>query len=368
LSKITQTLNEIEEQLIQLDEQINSHCIAWAQEYIEKLAANECPDDIKALQADIEDITQKQNRFDDLVEKRESALKKQKTIKSTESEELKSRSDIYQVLGRRAFELYKKGAIQETEGLSKIFNPLLDWENVIRDADNELYRIRSGEEKQNAIKKFGTFLKRSSQTTKKKSAGDNLNKHYSKAGEMLIKEGYFTEIAQNGLSDIYDEFQDKEKHSRKLQEEQMELISYLAELDCQIDELSEGQRLHKAIKSLDEQKEEKDNDLDNAFLFLGKSLYGGESDSGSFREILNELNQEREKLTKSKNDCLTEIRLEKLTEKLEESTRDRDKQKEKVEKETEKWNSIKKEVQDLENTIKQLEKGRELEDQGEDLS
>ncbi|MDC7223601.1 MAG: hypothetical protein PQJ60_07645, partial [Spirochaetales bacterium] len=347
------------EQLEQLDEQINSHCIAWAQEYTKNLKEDEYPSEIKELLNEIESLDEAQQSIKGLLEEREQIVEQQNTVKSSESEELKSRSDIYQVLGRRAFDLYKKGALNESEGLDEIFRTLLDWEGKIRHADNELYRIRSQEDSSNVFRKLGTFLKKSSQSTIKKSAGDNLNRHYGKTGERLIREGFFTEIAQNGLSDVYDEFQDKEELSRKLKEEQASLETSGRALEEKLDELCKGSRPHRALKHMEEQREEREKDLDGAFLRMGQALYGENSENGSFRNVINDLYKSREMKNSEKARCLTDIRIAELEEKLEKKLKERDQQEEKVNREKEKWEELKKESAELEQKKGQLQKERD---------
>ena len=357
MANLKQELKIVEEQLEQLDEQIKSHCIAWAQDEVQNLKEKDYPEEIKILQSDMEKLDCLQSDIRQLLKEKEDLVGKQKEVRETESEEMRSRTDFYQVLGRRSFDLYKKGSLAELEGLDDIFSPLLDWEDKIRNADNELYRIRSAEEDQSLFKKLGTFIKKSSQSNIKKSAGDNLNKFYKKTGERLVNEGFFTEIAQNGLSDIFNEFQNKEEVSRKLKEEQDELERNIGELDLRISDLCGSRKPGKALKATEEERDEKDRELDDAFLRMGQSLYGREPrGEESFRKLIDELNVEREAKNREKTYLLTKIRIDELDDTLQKKIKERDQQQEKWEKEKQKWEVLQTEASELEQKKIQLEK------------
>ncbi len=347
MANLKQKLKGIEDQLEQLDEQIQSHCIAWAQEYTAGLSRKECPEEIGKLLEDIERIDRDYAAIDSLAREIEEIRSAQTKIRESESEEIKARADFYLILGRRAFDLYKKGALSETEGLDGIFEPLLNWEDKIRNADNELFRIRSEEGEKSFFRKMGTFIKKSSQSSIKKSAGDNLNKYYKKAGERLINDGYFNAIAQNGLTDIYEEFQSKNETSRKLREELESLSMSEKEREQKIAELCRGNKPAKALKVLEDEKGERDGELDKAYLRLGQSLYSGEEEGKPFRGLVDELKKEREEKSREKVLCVTGIRIEELDEQLQKKRKEADQQKEKAEKERLKWEALEGEAEEL---------------------
>ncbi|MDC7219728.1 MAG: hypothetical protein PQJ59_07300 [Spirochaetales bacterium] len=359
MQKNNTELKDIEEKIEQLEVQINSHCIAWAQDDLSSRPEEDLPAEISSVQDRITELEDKKISIEELLKKRESLNDQKKTIKSSETEELKSRSDIYQVLGRRAFELYKKGSLNDSEGLDNIFSPLLEWEDRIRHADNELYRIRSREEEGTFIHRMGALIKRSTQSTRKKAAGDSLNKYYGKAGEQLIKEGYFTEIAENGLSDIYDEFQNKEKYSRQLREEEAELDRSLEKLDDELDELCDGVRPQRAIKGIEDARDAADLELDEAYLSLGKVLYDEKKKGGAtFGKVIDELKGEYEILNREKARCLIEKRLSELKESFEKKVKERDQQKVRVDREQAKWENLRDETEEISRSLVQLESER----------
>ena len=359
MANLKQDLKNIEEQMEQLDELIQSHCIAWAQEHTSGLEKEKLPEDIGLLLSDLEALENKASEIEALVEELNEIKDKQTRVKDSESEENRARGDFYQVLGRRSFDLYKKGTLADSEGLDELFRPLLEWEDKIRNADNELYRIRSEQEDKSFFKKMGAFIKKSSQSTIKKNAGDNLNKHYKKAGERLIKEGYFNAIAQNGLSDIYEDFQNKEETTRKLREEQQTLSGREEELESRLNELCGGNKPPKALKLLKEENSRMDGELDSAYLRLGQTLYSGKDPGEPYRKLVDELKKEREEKNREKIVCVTGIRIQELDEDLQKKQKETDQQQEKAEKEQLKWESLKSETDELLKKKIQLEKERE---------
>ncbi len=352
-----QELQAIEDQLVQLDEQIKAHCIAWAQEKVQSPGKEEIPGEITTLQTILEDMDSEEGEIQGKLDEKEKILGQLKEIKDKENEEEKSLSDFHIVLGKRSFDLYKKGSLTDRENLDDLFKPLLDWEDRIRNADNELYRIRSGSEEKNVLKKVQTFLKKSSQSTIKKTAGDSLGRYYGKVGERLIGEGLFPEIAQNGLSDIYAEFQEQEERSRRLRDDQDSLEKQLGTLDLRLEELCGGTKPARYLKKKEEEKESRETELDEAYLRMGQSLYAREDlNRESFKQMIDELNGQRDRKSKEKSLCLTGIRIAELDEAFQKKDREKQQQQEKVQKETDKLNLLSEEAEELEKKKAQLEK------------
>jgi chromosome segregation ATPase len=355
MSNINQKIQNLEDEIDSIDEQIKNHSIVWAQEYFSSLKKNEKPVEIIELNTLFETIDKKIGRLRELEQEELDLQNKIKEIKQSESEEYKGWSNFYQSLGKRSFELYKKGQMNDSDELDDLFNPLMEYENQIRNADNELFRIRNKDEDKKILNRVGNFIKKSTQSSKKKSAGDALQKQYKKTGEALIKDGYFNEVAQNGLSDIYDEFQNKEALSKKFKDELVELSNRIDVIELEIDELSEKKGSSRGIKNLESKLEETENKLESAFLRLGQELYGSESNKNeSYRKLIDELNQERNDKVNNKSALLIEIRLGELEESLQKKEKDLKQQKEKIGREQEKFDSLEQEKDTLTTKIKQL--------------
>lgn len=357
MTNLKQELQLIEEQLEQLDEQIKSHCIAWAQEKALSLVPEEIPQDIGILQKTLEDFEGEEKRVAELTGERESLQERQKEIREQEAADEKSLAEFYVLLGRRSFDLYKRGSLPSSPGVEDLFKTLLDWEDRIRDADNELYRIRTEGEDLNLWKRMGSFIKKSSQSTKKRSAGENLSRNYRRIGERLVRDGLLPEIAGNGLSDLFEEHKGHEEATRRLKEESLKLDERLGDLDRELEEICGGVKPSRFLKKREEEKDRKEGELDEAFLRMGQSLYVREDLEGeSFKHQIEDLNNQRETKIREKTLCLTEIRIGELEELLQKKIRDRAQQQEKVDRETEKLNVLAGETEDLEKKKKQLEK------------
>lgn len=348
-----QDLIQLEEDISALDEQLKNHCIAWAQDELSK--AKEEPTEIIAIQNEIDVLDEKIRRVRELLKNREDGLARKKEIRKSESEGHKAMGDFYQVLGKRSFELYKKGQIQHNVDLDDIFNPLMSYEDKIRTADNELYRIRTSE-KSNIFDKMGSLLKKSTQTSKKKNAGDGLSKQYKKTGEALIKEGFFNDIAQSGLSDIYDEFQVKEERNRQFTDELEQLETQRVEIEKELNEITQNAGASKGLRSYEKDLEEAEEKLDDALLRFGQELYGREAKGKEpFRDLIDELNVKREAKLNRKLSLLTEIRLDEIKSDIDKIERDIQAQQERVGREQEKLDSLLEEKKNTDTKRDKLE-------------
>ncbi len=175
-----------------------------------------------------------------------------KELEEEEEEYEKSKSDLLAEIGRKGWELFENGSLEDAE-YRPFLSELIDQAREIDDLDRRVRDLEAEREQSSFIKKVSITARI---TLSKNQAGrleNTMENLYSTAGEALVSSGKVEAIADEEMQRYTSRLKDLEDQSTEREQEVEKLRDQLKDYEGRIEKLSQESSPERSLRSLESQ-------------------------------------------------------------------------------------------------------------------
>lgn len=258
-------------------------------------------------------------------------------------------NDLYSNIGSESFKLHKRGELQDP-GYGPVFEKLYRLEERIKNADNDLYQLRSNVRPKGIWNRLNKSIKEKTNQGKKKIAGDSMTKQLQQIGELLLGFTFF----EQSFSEILPVQAEQFLHLRDQKEEWDEkLRDYQEQEEALIGKAGvPASHITKSLKQLQHELEQFQEELDHLYLNLGRHAW----ENHSIPKELDAQTKELESLQTSIESAERGVEKIKTSIALEQLMKNRDDWQKKKEKKEQQIADMNKDLKAINEALKGLDK------------
>jgi len=281
MKEIKRQLEDVRDEQLEWEEQIQQFFINLGQLLLKEEIEPSFREPIDQKKELIDEGQKKIISLNEILSSLNVLQEKEKDLKQRIEEYHKGMVDIYEEIGMEAYRLNKQG-IWDEPGYQAVFEKLQKLEDKIQDADNDLFKLRTSLTSKGFFTKLNRKVREKTNQTIKKSAGDNMKKQYTKAGELLLEFASFEPHFQTELPELYKRYSAEaevlEDLNNQLDDIEVERSKLQTKADVEIRNIS------KEITSTKQANEVLEEELEMLFLNLGKDHWENKKIPDSWKD------------------------------------------------------------------------------------